>query len=205
MLISDRLLNEINSLKNRHESRTLEAWLLKTYEEFVRVKNYEELAYIVSELAHFYELPATENVVKAEHYYLELESLMPGAESKWRTAAFLYRFGKPQDVIKKVDEIDLGNADRFCTYSALTLKGQACIALSAILDARRVLDQLIEMATTNPRGLPYGDEMNLMEAAVAVETLRPRCCELLGLVVPKIRDQEFRERGDELLKSCAVG
>lgn len=129
---------------------------------------------------------------------------MPGAESKWRTATFLRNVGGPQDVIEKVDEIDLEGADRSCIYSALTLKGQACVALGDFLDARQVLDQLLSKVATDPRGLPYGDEINLIEVAISVEMLKPKCCELLSLVVPNILDQEFRERGSLLLKTCVV-
>ena len=109
-----------------------------------------------------------------------------------------------EKAVRKIDEIGSEQTDRASYYSALTLKGQALLHLRKLDGAGRVVEELVTMARTNPQGLPYGDEVNLMEAAIAVEALRPKCCELLGLVVPKMRNQEYRDHGDELLKLCAA-
>jgi hypothetical protein len=67
-------------------------------------------------------------------------------------------------------------------------------------DAGRVIEELLSMIKTNPGGLPYGDEINLLEAAVSSPILAPRCREVLELIIPKIRSQEYRERAKALLK-----
>ena len=178
-----------------------EELLLKAYSELKAANNVRDLEYVVSRLALFYSLPDTENVAKAEAYLLESESLAPGADSKRRSA--LFYFDVLQDfrkTVRKVDEISPVQADRDSYYSALTLKGQALIKLEMPGDAGRVIEELLSMIKTNPGGLPYGDEINLLEAAISNPILAPRCREVLELIIPKIRSQEYRERAKALLK-----
>jgi len=204
MLIPATLHQEITALKIAREEETLERKLLKAYADIKESGTVDVLEYVVFELAHFYSRPRTENLEKAEAFFLEHEKLAPGARTKRATAQFYFVISDPQKVVAKVDEIDPQEPDRASYYSALTLKGQAFIDLGMLNGASTVLDELLNMVRMNPRGLPYGDEMNLLEVGVAIEMLRPKCCELLGLVVPKIRDQEYRDRGEELLKECRV-
>ncbi len=201
MRVPTDLHQEVNALKTDKEDELLETRLLNAYAELKASRTEEGLEYVVFELAHFYSRPRTENPEKAEAFFLERERLAPGARAKRATAQFYFFLREPHKVIAKVDEIVSQQSDRASYYSALTLKGQALLDIQNLDDVKRVVDELVNMARMNPQGLPYGDEMNLMEAAVVIAPLRPKCCELLGLVVPKIKDQEYRERGDELLKS----
>lgn len=178
-----------------------EELLLKAYSELKAADNKRDLEYVVSRLALFYSLPDTENLTRAEAYFLESEALAPGADSKRRTALFYFDVLRDfQRTVKKVDEIRPLQADRDSYYSALTLKGQALIKLEMPGDARQVIEELVSMIKTNPRGLPFGDEVNLLEAAISIPILAPRCREALELIIPKIRSKEYQERAKVLLK-----
>jgi hypothetical protein len=196
---------EINAFIMAGQCKQAEEMLLTAQSVASESGDVRALEYLAYRFAHYYSMPETQNLELAEKWFLERERLTPGVYSSFQTATFyFYVMGDNEKVVRKIDEIDSEQPDRSSYYSALTLKGQALLALQKLDDVGRAIDELVMMARTNPQGLPYGDEINLMDAAVSVETLRPKCCELLGLVVPKMRDQEYRERGDELLKSCGI-
>lgn len=203
MRVPATLHKEVNTLKARNQDDLLEARLLTAYAE-LKSSGSEELEYVVFELAHFYSRPRKENPEKAERFFLEREGLAPGARAKRSTAQFYFFMRQPQKVIAKVDEIDSEQSDRASYYSALALKGQALLDLEKLEEAGLVIDSMIRMALTNAQGLPYGDEINLMDAATEVESLKPKCHELLRLVVPKIADPDFRARGNSLLTPGAA-
>lgn len=185
------------------EGRGLEAeeQMLKTYSELRAAGNVPELERVVMLLAHFYSMPDTEDVEKAEARFLEREELSPGAYVKSQTALFyFYVLEDYRKTIRKVDEIVLTKSDLDSYYSAQTLKGQAFINLHMLTDAERVLDERLSLVRANSRGLPYGDEMNLMELGIGTIGLAPKCRELLELVIPRIRDKEYQERGRALLR-----
>jgi hypothetical protein len=85
------------------------------------------------------------------------------------------------------------------------LKGQSCISLGLLGDAEEVLDKLISLANTEYVVLPYGDEMNFLTAGIEIEQIAPKCRILLRIVVPRIRDQEYKNRGNQLLINGRVG
>jgi hypothetical protein len=178
-----------------------EELLLKAYSELKAANDVRDLEYVVGQLALFYSLPDTENLGRAKSYFLENEVLAPGAGSKRRTALFYFDILRDfQETVRKVDEIRPLEADRDSYYSALTLKGQALIKLEMLVDAKNVLEELLNLIKTNPRGLPYGDEMNLLQAAIPIPILTSTCLEILALITPKIRSKEYQERAKALAK-----
>lgn len=197
---------EIDDLVDAGEEKKAEERLLKTYSEFKAAGSVENLAYVAYRLAHYYSTPSTENLEKAEAYFVEREALSPGAYAKCKTAWFYFYVAQNAlKTIAKVDEIKPSSSDRDSYYSALTLKGQALIKLGMISDADRTLEELLSLIKTNPRGLPYGDEINLLQASVSRSILAPKCREILELIIPKIRSQEYQERAKALLKSGGLG
>jgi hypothetical protein len=195
---------EINDLMRRGQQKSAEDRLLQEYVELKALGNMKELEFIASQLAHFYSMPQTENLGKAEAYFLEREALAPGAYAELQTAMFYFYvardFGK---TIKKVDHIkDIGEiTDLASYYSALALKGQALIMLEKIADAKRTLDEILDIINMNSISLPHGDEINLLEMAASNSILVPICREILNHIVFKMRSQEYRERANTLLKS----
>jgi hypothetical protein len=202
MFISDELLAELNALRNQSRE-LLFSRLLSAYDEFRSSGKTDELAFVVSELAHWNAVAGLESLNRAEGYFSELESLEPRAQSKWISAAHYYTIRNYRKVIEKVDEIDVSDQDRTCKYSALVLKAQALVALNLPNDAGHVIDSLIGMVSENPKGLFLGDEVNLVGDAIRFPELRPKCQELLEMTIPKIRDSQFKDRGKELLHSLS--
>ena len=196
---------EINDLIREGQTKQAEERMLRMYSELKASNSLDELETVVFLLGHFYSNPDTKDLEKGEVYFLEREVLSPGAYTKCQTALFyFYVLGDSAKTIKKVEEINsmLAIADRASYYSALTLRGQAFINLEMPGDANKVLEELLSLVKTNPRGLPYGDEMNLLEAAISNPILAPRCREILDLIIPRIRSQEYVERAKALLKSA---
>ncbi len=195
---------DVNDLIRKGERNKAEERLLRARSELKLTGSIEDLEYVVSRLAHFHSTPSAENLEKAEAYFLESEVLMPGAGTKYQTAMFYYYVVRDsQKTVGKVDEIKPSQviADRASYYSALTLKGQALIDLQRRDRAGEVLQELLSMVKTNPVGLPYGDEINLLQAAISDPVLAPHCREALELIIPRIRSNEYVEKAKALLKS----
>ena len=205
MLIPDELLKEFKTLRNQQRDDLLEERLLREYADLKKLGDVEKLAFIVSELAHFYTVSGIKDLKRAEEYHLELERLEPGAQSKWITAGFFHAFGSPMKVIEKVNEIDPKDPDCVCRYSALALKGEAFISLNSLDAARETLDELLRMTREHQGDLPYGDEIVLLEASTKVSPLIQKSRELLDIVTPRIQDKVYQERGQKLLQSVAGG
>lgn len=193
---------EIDELIAEGQEQRAEQRMLTAYSELKGTGRSQELEYLLGRLAHFYSSPDTENLDRAENYFLERERLFPGAYNMCQTATFyFYIAANFQAVIRKTDEIVPLPGDRDSYYSALALKGQALIKLGMFAEANRVLEEILRILKTNPQGLPYGDEINLLEAAIPIAVLSQRCHEILELIVPKIRSREYQERARALLKS----
>jgi hypothetical protein len=191
---------EVDDLLLSGQEAAAEERMLREYSE-LKATGDVGIENVISRLAHFYSMPGTENLDRAETYFLEGERLLPGAGTKYETAMFyFYVVGDAEKTIRKVDEIESLPTDRASYYSALTLKGQSLVKLEKFHDAESVLRELLELIRSNPSGLPYGDELNLMEVAILVPMLAPKCCELLGLALPTIRSQEYQERAKLLLR-----
>jgi hypothetical protein len=161
--------------------------------------------FIVREMAHFYSLPTTEDQDKAEACYLECERLSPSPLSLSDTATFyFYVAADCVKTIAKVDEIkarwDVSSNDGY--YSAMTLKGQALLDLGDVDGAKYVLEEILAMIRANAALLPYGDELNFLEAAITEDVLANGCCEALRLIIPRIRSQEYVERAQGVLSGC---
>lgn len=194
---------EIDTLLRKGQTEAAEERMLKARAELEAEGNTKELDYIVQRLAQFHSMPGTENLEKAEAYFQLWEKLSPGAYSKYQTAMFyFYVLGDHYKTIGKVDEIRLSDSDLASYFSALTLKGQASISLKRIEEAEAVIDKLLRSADRDTQEFPFGDEINLIKACIAVEELVPKCRKLLELVIPKMRDKEFQRQGKKLLKLC---
>ena len=199
---------EVNNLIREGQRDKAEERLLRARSELKLAGSIEDLEYVVSRLARFYSTPGAENLEKAEAYFLESEVLLPGAGTKYQTAMFYYYVVQDsQKTVGKVDEIRPPQvvADRGSYYSALTLKGQALIDLERQDHTGEILQALLDLIKANPAGLPYGDEVNLLQAAISNPILMPRCREILHLIIPKIRSQEYVEKAKALLKSISPG
>jgi len=191
---------EIDDLLQEGLEKKAEERMLKAYSELTASDSAKELEYVACRLAHFYSAPGTEDLEKAEAFFLRCEELSPGAYAKSQTATFyFYVLADPQKTIRKVSEITPSDADRASYYSALTLKGQALIKLNMLDDADAVLKELLNAIKTNPAGLPYGDEINLLEAASRLPRFAARCRQILELIIPKIRSEEYLGRANALL------
>jgi len=200
-LVFDR---KINDLIRKGKQREAESKLLEAHAELKAANAPSDLEHVAGRLAQFYSMPTTEDRVKAEQYFTECESLSSTAYSRLQTATFyFYVLRDFPKTIRKVEDIkavkDVSGSPSY--YSALTLKGQALINLGMIDDAGQVLDELLSMIRGNPPKFPFGDEINLLEAAVSYEALVPTSHEILSLIVPKIRSQEYVDRAKALLKS----
>jgi hypothetical protein len=191
---------EIDGLLQEGLEKKAEERMLKAYSELRATDSAKELEYVACRLAHFYSAPDTEDLEKAEAFFLRCEELSPGAYAKAQTATFyFYVLADLQKTITKVNEITPSDADRASYYSALTLKGQALIKLDMLDDADAVLKELLKSIRTNPAGLPYGDEINLLEAVSRLPRFAAGCREVLELIVPKIRSEEYRVKANALL------
>ena len=191
---------KVDDLLLTGQETAAEKRMLREYSE-LKAAGDAGVEYVISRLAHFYSMPATEDLNRAEAYFLEGERLSPGAPAKCETAMFyFYVVGDTEKTIRKVDEIESLSSDRASHYSALTLKGQSLLKLGKFHDAEIVLQDLLGLIMAQPSGLPYGDELNLLEVAILVPTLAPKCCELLRLALPKVRSQEYQEKARALLR-----
>ena len=196
---------EINELVRHGQATEAEERMLRAYSELKAANNTPDLEAVVARLAHFYSMPETEDLQKAESYFLEREGLAPGAYAKYQTATFyFYILGSSAKTVKKIDEIKTLKTvdDRASLYSSLALLGQALLKLDQAADAGKVLQEILSLIRMNPSGLPYGDEINLLQAAISNPTLAPRCREILDLIIPKLRSQEYIEKAKDLLKSA---
>jgi hypothetical protein len=75
--------------------------LLERYEHAKRTQDLSTLSSAISSLAHFYSLPFKEDFAKAEHYFHEVMSLAPTAESALELVMFYYY--SVQDPVKTLD------------------------------------------------------------------------------------------------------
>lgn len=195
---------KINDLIRKGRHREAESKLLEAHAELKASNAPSDLEYVAGRLAQFYSMPPAEDPVKAEKYFTECERLSSTAYARLQTATFyFYVLRDFPKTIRKVEEIkalkDVSGSASY--YSALTLKGQALINLGMIDDAGRVLDELLSMIMGNPPKFPFGDEINFLEAAISYEALAPKSYQILSLIVPKIRSQEYVSRAKALLKS----
>jgi len=194
-----------NKLMRSGQVKEAEDNLLKAYAESKAANNVQDLEWVLNRMAQFYSSPDTEDRDKAEHYFLEREALSSGLYARLQTATFyFYVLRNFPKTIHKVDEM---KALREVTaspsyYSALTLKGQAFIELGKIDSANQVLEEMLLMIKMNSSKLPYGDEFNLLEAAMSNEILAARSRVILNLVIPRIRSQEYVEKAKALLESA---
>src|SRR5262245_50457317 len=123
---------EVNDLIRNGDTKRAEKQMLEVYSALQAANSVYELEAVACRLAHFYSMPDTENLEKAESYVVERERLLPGAYTKCQTATFYFSvladFAK---TVRKVDEIKQPEAiaDRSSDYSASVLKGQALIKL----------------------------------------------------------------------------
>ena len=193
---------KISSLLRTGQERQAEQELLNAYAELRRTSDIEGLKFVTNRLAQFYAAPSTEDLPKAEEYFLECEVLSPEAYTLLQTALFQFcvRRDFPK-TIAKVDEIksrwDVAHSDSY--YSALTLKGEALVELGNIESAEHVLEEILAMARSNPSGLPHGDELNLLGAAIAQPSLKECSWAILRLIIPRIRSREYVRRAQSLL------
>ncbi|HKW75813.1 MAG TPA: hypothetical protein VJN64_09830 [Terriglobales bacterium] len=203
------MLNRIDIEREFHEllhsarSKKAEELLLTLYSELKTTKS-KDLEFIVSLLAHLYSMPETEDIQKAEACFLEREELSPGAYVKSQTAMFyLYVAQDFNKTIAKVSEISNSEAtaDPGSYYSALTLQGQALLHLDRKSDVRSVLEKLLGLIEGGSSSLPYGDEVNFLQAAMKDGSLKNKCREILNLTVPKMRSREYVQRGKILLNA----
>lgn len=205
MFDSAAFITQVDSLIRDGETTQAEERMLAAYSDLRSVDNVKDLELVTAQLAHFYSMPQTEDRVKAEAYFIEREALAPSGYAMLQTATFYFYVAKElSKTVKKVDEIEAlpGTRDMGSYYSALALKGEALIELGRVDDAKSVLREMSYIVKTNPQQVPFGDEINLLEAAIRQETLAHPARELLQLIVPKIRSQEYRERAEALLKSA---
>jgi tetratricopeptide (TPR) repeat protein len=202
----DQLLfdNRVSELIKSGKHREAEDQLLKAHAQLKAANAPRDLEHVAGRLAQFYSMPQTEDRVKAEDYFSECESMSSTAYTRLQTATFYFYVLKDfSKTIKKVEDIkalkDVSASPSY--YSALTLKGQALINLGMIDEAGKVLNELLSMIRGNPAKFPFGDEINFLEAAVSYEALMPTSHEILSLIIPKIRSQEYVDRAKALLKS----
>jgi hypothetical protein len=108
-----------------------------------------------------------------------------------------------EKTIRKVDEIGelRETAESPSYYSALALKGQALVKLGRVEDTSHLLDELLKLIGRNSPKLPYGDELNFLDAALSNKMLVSKIRDILNLLIPKIRSQEYREKAKMLLES----
>ncbi len=193
----------INNLFLTGHERQAEQELLNACAELRNTGDIETLRSVINELAHFYARPMTEDLAKAEGYFLEGEILSPEPHTLLQTATFYFysRRDFPKTVAK-VDEIksrwDVTRSASY--YSALTLKGEALIELGDMDGAKHVLVEILAMINLPPARLPYGDEMNFMGAAISKPVLAQRSREILRLIIPRIRAPEYVQRAKSLLE-----
>jgi hypothetical protein len=192
---------EIDDLVLAGRNNEAEERMLKMYAELNTTGSAKEEEHVAYRLAHFYSTPGSENLEKAESFFLRREALSPGAYTKWQTATFyFYVLADFQKTIGKIAEIEPSEADQSSYYSALALNGQALIKLGLLMETEKVIAEMFTMIRSNPQGLPFGDEINLLEAAISMPVLTRRCRDILELITPKIRSHEYQKRARALLK-----
>src|SRR6267154_1249822 len=83
-----------------------EEMLLNAYSELKRAGSVSDLEYVISGLAHFYSMPESEDLKKAEAYFHEREMLSPGAYTTLQTAMFYFYLLKDSaKTLRKTNEI----------------------------------------------------------------------------------------------------
>jgi tetratricopeptide (TPR) repeat protein len=185
----------------------VERRLAVNYEEAKESEDQARVLHAVSALAHFYALPFKEDLLRAEQYFRELFQLQRGPEASIELIMFSYY--ALQDSRKTLEETgrmrSLTDRDRASDlrflYTAVTIEGQAHLALGQEHDAIRNLEELLEMAEQNPDDVPFGDEFNLVEQITARNLAEPTCKRLLILVRRRVRSVEYREKAEKLLRS----
>ena len=197
---------EIDDLIQKGREQKAEERMLQAYSQLKAENRAQELEHVVFRLAHFYSMPGQEDLQKAEQYFIEREALSPTSYNKYQTATFyFFVLSDSKQAINKINEISTSETDRSSYYSALCLKGQALVKLQRFSEAGTVITELLEFVKISPRGLPFGDEVGLLQTAIAVPLLAQRCRELLKLVIPKMRSQEYREKAAAVLQSAENG
>ena len=194
----------ISNLLRSGQERQAEQELLNTSAELRRTGDIEGLKFVINRLAHFYALPMSEDLAKAEQCFLECELLSPEPYTLLQTATFYFYDRRDfSKTITKVDEIksrwEVTHSASY--YSALTLKGEALVELGNIDGAKQVLEEILAMIKSRPSGLPYGDELNFLDAAISKPSLAECSREILVLIIPRIRSQEYVQRAKVLLES----
>lgn len=192
----------VRELIRDNRVKEAEALLLKSYEELKKATRQEDLELVIGSLAQFYSTPEAEDCGKAERFFLEREQLTSKLYPKLQTATFyFYVLRDFPKTIAKVDEIGtrVGTKASPSYYSALALKGLALLGLNEVGGAASVLDEMELMTKSADTRLPYGDEINFLERAMSEPTLIPSSRALLTRIVPRIRSQEYAERGKRLL------
>lgn len=195
---------ELSELIRQGRQREAEEKLLEAHAKFSAANEQDSLVVITNRLAQFFLMPSSEDQTKAEYYFLECERLSSAAFARLQSATFYFYVQKDfNKTIKKVDEIKVLRDVRSSAsyYSALTLKGQACINLGMTDEAAQVLQELLHMIKDSPPRYPFGDEVNFLEAAAKHDNLVSLSRQILALVIPKIRSQEYAERAKALLES----
>ncbi|MGO9229081.1 MAG: hypothetical protein ACLQKA_07710 [Bryobacteraceae bacterium] len=186
-----------------HEKQA-ERELMAAWSDLTGADDADHRIFILSQLAQFYSLPMAEDLPKAESYFLECEALSPEPHTLLQTAMFyFYVSGNFPKTIAKVDEIKArwdGSQDEGY-YSALTIKGQALIELGNVDGATFVLEEMLAMIKSPPARLPYGDELNLLSAAISRPRLAERSREILALIISRIRSPEYVQRARSLLET----
>ena len=197
---------EIDKLLQQGKTQEAEKRLLRAYLDLKEAGGVDNFEYVISRLASYYSMPDSEDLKKAESYFLEREAVSCSAYAKTQTAMFYFYIAQePQKTIAKVDEIRDRKGDVSSYYTSLALKGHALLKLEMIAEANKVLTELLILISATPSGLPLGDEMNLLEAAMEKSLLASNVREILKLILPKIRTKEYRARAEALLKSENLG
>jgi hypothetical protein len=194
--------SQMRELIRGNRLKEAEALLLKSYEELKKAMRQEDLDQVIGSLAQFYSMPEAEDRGKAERFFLEREQLTSKLYPKLQTATFyFYVLRDFPKTIAKVHEIGtrVGTTASPSYYSALALKGLALLELNEVAEAASVLDEMELMTKRADACLPYGDEISFLERAMSEPTLIPSSRSLLVRIVPRIRSQEYVERGRRLL------
>jgi len=190
-------------LLGREEYAQAEQELLDACAELRQAGEIRGLTCVMGLLANLYSLPMYEDLAKAAEFFEEREMLSPEPYTFLQTTLFnfyvLRDFGK---TIAKADEIksrwDISH-DRPSHYSATALRGEALLELGKTDATKEVLEEILGMIRSEPLGLPYGDEINLLSATVSRPDLAERSRDILKLIIPRIRSMEYVDRARLLL------
>lgn len=195
---------KITELIRSGQETEAESRLLSARAELTSRNDLEQLEYLLNRLGQFYSMPGKEDPAKAEECFLEREALSSKLYPRLQTATFyFYVLSDFEKTIRKVDEIGelRETAESPSYYSALALKGQALVKLGRVEDTSHLLDELLKLIGRNSPKLPYGDELNFLDAALSNKMLVSKIRDILNLLIPKIRSQEYREKAKMLLES----